>query len=200
MGSLVQKQVSRCPRNFQKLQRLSAQAQPGPVPPCPVIASSYPPCYVQHNLLEPREKCVYKNPGDLAPEETEAVTSLNQACWLSHMTDACLRSRPGSHSWTLLVHLDTVSRVHPDPGFQDLPWVTGSPGQCMPYFCGMLCTLVCYVPHSAAWCVWYGHPSLLPSSPAWYLSGTWSYLVVYPSWSARSAPRGQPVAFALNMA
>lgn len=35
----------------------------------------------------------------------------------------------------------------------------------MPYFCGMLGTPVCYVPHSAARCVWYGHPSLPPSSP-----------------------------------
>lgn len=38
----------------------------------------------------------------------------------------------------------------------------------MPYFCGML-----YVPHSAAWCVWYGRPSLPPSSPGlvseWYV-------------------------------
>lgn len=69
-----------------------------------------------------------------------------------------------------------MSGVHPGPGFQDLLWVTGSPGQCMPYFCGMLytpyamypsmlCTLVCYVSLSATLCVWYGHPSLPPSSP-----------------------------------
>lgn len=72
-----------------------------------------------------------KNPGDSAPEEIKAIPRLNQSCWLSHVTFACLGSRlPPTHGYFWLDWTqNSVSGVCPGPGFQDLPWVTGSPGQ-----------------------------------------------------------------------
>lgn len=56
---------------------------------------------------------------------------------------------------------NSASGVHPDPGFPDLLWVTGSPGQRMPYFCGMLGT-----PLSSPVClVWLPQPPTISFWP-----------------------------------